>query len=121
MWEGGIDSLSSLLCSAKLKLRMKVLKHFHFYLQKNNSAVFVLPTFPISMPKWLSQRVVRRMGSSLATLEFGGSSSPLYILVTLYHRHFFSFFLEGLQNYKETSKIYIPLSSLFSPGPRAGP
>lgn len=51
VWEGGVVSMSSLLYSAKLKLRMKVLKHFHFYLQKNNSAVFVLPTFPIGMPK----------------------------------------------------------------------
>lgn len=41
----------SLLYSVKLKLRTKVLKHFHFYLLKNNSAVFVLPAFPISMPK----------------------------------------------------------------------
>lgn len=75
--------MSSLLYSAKLTL--KILKHFYFCLQKNNSAVLVLPAFPIGMPKMAFSKSSEKDGVLIGYLRVWGfllsslHSSDLYI------------------------------------------
>lgn len=115
VWAGGVVTMSSLLYSAKLTL--KVLKHFYFCLQKNNSAVLVFPAFPIDMPKMAFSKSSEKDGVLIGYLRVWGFLLSSLHSSDLYITGIFSVsFLKDWRIPRKLIKYIYPF--LFSPGPR---